>query len=40
VLEKEKQPELNMAAARTKPRDKNFIIRLLQAKAVLRMQLT
>jgi hypothetical protein len=26
VLEKEKQPELNVAAASTIPRDKNFII--------------
>ena len=26
VLEKEKQPELNVAAARTNPRDKNFIM--------------
>jgi len=26
VLEKEKQPELNVAAARTSPRDRNFIM--------------
>jgi hypothetical protein len=38
VLEREMQPEPSMAAARTNPRDKNFIMRVPQAKASLRRQ--
>jgi hypothetical protein len=37
VLEREMQPEPSVAAARTNPRDKNFIMQVPQAKASLRM---
>ena len=40
VLEKEKQPEPSVAAARTNPRDRNFIMQVPRAKASLRMQPT
>jgi hypothetical protein len=38
VLEKDMQPEPNVMAARTNPRDKNFIMQVPSAKASLRMQ--
>jgi hypothetical protein len=38
VLEREMQPEPSVAAAKTSPRDKNFIMQVPQAKASLRMQ--
>jgi hypothetical protein len=38
VLEKEKQPELNVAAARTSPRDRNFIMLVLQARTVPKLR--
>jgi hypothetical protein len=37
VLEKEKQPEPSVAAARTSPRDTNFVMQVPPAKASLRM---
>jgi hypothetical protein len=37
VLEREMQPEPSVAAAKTSPRDKNFIMQVPQAKASLRM---
>jgi len=40
VLEKEKQPEPNVMAARTNPRDRNFIMQIPSAKASLRMRPT
>jgi hypothetical protein len=40
VLEKDIQPEPNVMAAGINPRDKNFIMQVLSAKASLRMQPT
>ena len=40
VLEKEKQPEQNAMAARTNPKDRNFIMQIPSAKASLRMRPT
>ncbi len=39
-MEKEKQPEPNVMAARTNPRDRNFIMQVPSAKASLRLRPT